>query len=201
MFIVFEGIDGCGKSTQIWKLVNYLSNKSKYNHILITREPYKAREIREILKLDEEPESKAEKLTELFVQDRKEHIDELIKPALEKNIIVISDRYKYSTIAYQTAQGQDINKLINLHKEMPVPDFVFIVNTTLNEAFERMKKDQIRDKEHKFENSRDFQAKVKENFLKLKSIFPEENIIFLDGDKTIEEIFEDIKNHIENFNN
>jgi len=48
-FVVFEGIDGCGKSTQIWKLAKYLSELSKYNHVLVTRNPYKLREIREIL--------------------------------------------------------------------------------------------------------------------------------------------------------
>ena len=196
MFIVFEGIDGCGKSTQIWKLANYISNKSKHNHILLTREPYKTREVREILNLDEEPEAKSEKLTELFVQDRKEHVKDLIKPALEKNIIVISDRYKYSTIAYQAAQGQDMDKLISLHNEMPVPDFIFIVDTSLDRVFERMEKDEIRAKAHKFEKSRDFQTKVKENFLKLKTLLPNENIIILDGNKTIQEIFEDIKKYL-----
>ena len=200
MFIVFEGIDGCGKGSQMQKLANYFSTKNKYNHLLVTREPYKVREIREILKLDEPPEAKAEQLTNLFVQDRKEHIQDLIKPALEKNVIVISDRYKYSTIAYQTAQGQDIQKLVEMHKGMPIPDFVFIIDTDLDEAFERMKKDEIRDEEHKFEKSREFQGKVKENFLKLPALLPEENIIVVDGNKTIEEIFEDIKNVFESKN-
>jgi|SRR3989344_7391094 len=200
MFIVFEGIDGCGKGSQMQKLANYFSTKNKYNHLLVTREPYKIREIREILKLDEPPEAKAEQLTNLFVQDRKEHIQDLIKPALEKNVIVISDRYKYSTIAYQAAQGQDIKKLVEMHKGMPIPDFVFIIDTDLDEAFERMKKDEIRDKEHKFEKSREFQGKVKENFLKLPALLPEENIIIINGNKAIEEIFEDVKKHL-NFKN
>ena len=200
MFIVFEGIDGCGKGSQMQKLANYFSTKNKYNHLLVTREPYKVREIREILKLDEPPEAKAEQLTNLFVQDRKEHIQDLIKPALERNVIVISDRYKYSTIAYQAAQGQDIQELIEMHKGMPIPDFVFIIDTDLDEAFERMKKDEIRDEEHKFEKSREFQGKVKENFLKPPALLPEENIIVVDGNKTIEEIFEDIKNVFESKN-
>ena len=83
MFIVFEGIDGCGKSTQIMKLAEFIFNKNKYNNIILTREPYKLREIREILRLNESPEEKAEKLTELFIADRKEHIEEIIKPAIE----------------------------------------------------------------------------------------------------------------------
>ena len=90
-FIVFEGIDGCGKGTQMLKLANFLFSLNKYNHILITREPYKLREIREILQKDEPAEEKSQELTELFVKDRKEHVDELINPALNKGIIVISD--------------------------------------------------------------------------------------------------------------
>src|SRR3989344_4178021 len=193
MFIVFEGIDGCGKGSQMQKLANYFSTKNKYNHLLVTREPYKIREIREILKLDEPPEAKAEQLTNLFVQDRKEHIQDLIKPALEKNVIVISDRYKYSTIAYQAAQGQDIKKLVEMHKGMPVPDFIFIVDTSVEEAFRRMNKDKkenIRKSEQKFERSREFQEKVRQNYLKMPELLPDEKIIILDGNKTIEEIFE-----------
>lgn len=195
MFIVFEGIDGCGKGTQMQKLANYFSTKNKYNHLLVTREPYKVREIREILKLDEPPESKAEQLTNLFIQDRREHIQDLIKPALEKNVIVISDRYKYSTIAYQAAQGQDIQKLIGMHKEMPVPDFIFIIDTSVEESFKRMKKDEIRDEEQKFERSQEFQEKVRQNFLKIPELLPNENIIIINGNRTIEEIFEDVKKH------
>src|SRR3989344_1701187 len=138
MFIVFEGIDGCWKSTQILKLVNYFYNLDKHNHILLTREPYKEREIRKILTEEDDPYSQKERLTGLYVQDRKEHIKNLILPSLEKNIIVISDRYKYSTICYQSAQGQDIKELIKIHKEMPIPDFVFIVDTSVKTAMKRM---------------------------------------------------------------
>jgi len=197
MFIVFEGIDGCGKGTQMLKLANFLFSLNKYNHILITREPYKLREIREILQKDEPAEEKSQELTELFVKDRKEHVDELINPALNKGIIVISDRYKYSTIAYQAAQGQDIKKLVEMHKGMPVPDFIFIVDTSVEEAFRRMNKDKkenIRKSEQKFERSREFQEKVRQNYLKMPELLPDEKIIILDGNKTIEEIFEDVKN-------
>lgn len=203
MFIVFEGMDGCGKSDQIWRLARYLSTLNKYNHVLVTREPYKAREIREILQKDEPAEEKAQELTELFVKDRQEHVDELIQPNLEKGIIVISDRYKYSTIAYQAAQGQDIKKLVEMHKGMPIPNFIFIVDTSVEEAFCRMNKDKkenIRKSEQKFERSQEFQEKVRQNYLKMPKLLPEENIIILDGNKTIEEIFEDVKEHFKNLN-
>ncbi len=199
MFIVFEGIDGCGKSTQIWKFSKYLSELNKYNHIIVTRESYKNLEIRKILKSDEKPEKQKEKLTQLFVNDRKNHIDKLIKPNLEKGIFVLSDRYKYSTIAYQSAQGQDIDELINLHKNMLIPDLVFIFDVSMENSIKRMKKD-FRE-EHKFEKNKEFLSKVKENYLKMPEIFPDENIVIINSNKTVEEIFEKIKEHFSKFKN
>jgi len=197
MFIVFEGIDGCGKSTQVWKLAKYLFGLSKYNHVLVTREPYKTRDIRKILKSEENPYSQKEKLTELFIEDRKEHINELIKPNLNHKAIVISDRYKYSTICYQSAQGQEIKDLIEMQDDFLVPDFIFIINTKVNTAINRMKKDSIelRGEEQKFEKNKEFLEKVRQNYLKMKEIFPSEKIILIDGEKNIEEIFEDIKKY------
>ncbi len=193
MFIVFEGIDGCGKSTQILKLINYFYNLDKHNHILLTREPYKEREIRKILKSEKDPYSQKEKLTELYLNDRKEHINNLIKPSLEKGIIVISDRYKYSTICYQSAQGQDMKGLIKIHENMPIPDFVFIVNTSVKTASMRMHGDS-RD-EQKFEKNKEFLEKVRQNYLKMPKIFPNEIIIIIEGEKSIGEIFEEIKKY------
>lgn len=204
MFIVFEGIDGCGKTTHMWLLAKHLVGLSKYNHVLITREAYKDREIRKILKQDESKE-KAEKLTELFVKDRQEHLDELIKPMLDKKVIVISDRYKYSTICYQAAQGQDMEKLIETHENMFIPDFVFIIDTPVEIAFKRMQEKIIKKEqkleENKFEENRDFLEKVRQNYLKMPSLFPEEKIIIIDGSKNIEEIFEEIKKFLESSNN
>jgi len=197
MFIVFEGIDGCGKTTQVRKLAKYLFDLNKYNHVLLTREPYKQREIRNILKSNNDPYSQKEKLTQLYVEDRKEHVEESIKPALEKNIIVISDRYKYSTICYQAAQGQDMQKLIEVHNNLPVPDYIFIIDTPTEIAFKRMEIDS-REKNHKFEKNKEFLEKVRQNYLKIKEIFPNEKIIVIDGRKPINEIFEKIK---EFFNN
>lgn len=193
LFIVFDGPDGSGKSSQIWKLAKFISSLDKHNHLLLTREPYKTREIRQILMLDEPAEHKSEKLTELFVNDRKEHVSEFITPNLEKGIHVISDRYKYSTICYQAAQGQDICKLIEMHKEMIVPDMIFIIDIPVETAVERMKKDNIRKVEQKFEKDAKFMEKVRQNYLNLKKLFPEEKIIFIDGNKPIDEVFSSVK--------
>jgi len=198
MFIVFEGIDGCGKSTQMFKLAEYFYSLSKYCHILITREAYKDRKIREFLKHNESKD-KAEKLTELFIQDREEHISDLILPNLKKDVIVLSDRYKYSTICFQAAEGQDIKKLAEMQKDMPLPDYTFILDIPADAAFQRIctRNNQMKKTEqNKFEENSEFLEKVRQNYLKLPKLLPEENIIIINGAKQIEEIFEEIKNSI-----
>ena len=198
MFIVFEGIDGCGKTTQIFLLANHLYSLSKYSHILITREAYKDRKIREVL-IQDESKDKADKLTKLFVQDRKEHVSDLITPSLNKKVIVISDRYKYSTICFQAAQGQDMNELIKMHEDMPIPDFIFILDVPSDVAFNRINlRNKVTNKteSNKFEENSNFLEKTRQNYLKLKEILPEENIIIVDGSSPPEQVFLKIKEHL-----
>lgn len=183
-FIVLEGIDGCGKSTQIPTIAKYILEKSKYNHILFTREPYKSRETREILRQDSDPYSKARKLAELFVQDRKEHLNEIILPALKKGLYVISDRYKYSTIVYQSVQGIPLEELAEMHKGMLIPDLILIFDISVEVAKGRMSHDSRN--EHKFESDRQFQEKLRHRYLELPKIFPDEKIIIIDGEKSKE---------------
>ena len=190
LFVVLEGIDGSGKTTQLQKTAKYLFNKSKYNHILATREPYKSRETREILRQDSDPYAKARKLAELFVQDRKEHVDEIILPALKKGLYIISDRYKYSTIVYQSVQGIPLQELIEMHKGMLVPDLTLIFDVPVKTAMQRMKNDERR--EQKFESNRGFQEKLRQRYLELPKIFPDENIIIIDGEKSKECIEKEI---------
>jgi len=197
MFIVFDGIDGCGKTTQIFRLSEHLSSLSKYAHILITREAYKDRKIREVLR-QIESKDKFETLTKLFVEDRKEHIKELILPSLKKDVIVISARYKYSTIAFQAAEGKDMRELVRLHENMPVPDFTFIMDVPSEIAFNRIHKRDTRVKipgSNKFEEDISFLEKVRKNYLKMPEIFPNEKIIIMDGSKSVEEIFDEIKKY------
>ena len=99
LFITFEGIDGCGKSTQVWKLAKYISNLSKYNHVLVTREPYRNQDIRKILQEDSDPYSQGRKLARMFVTDREVHSVELIIPNIEAGCHTLSDRNDLSTLA------------------------------------------------------------------------------------------------------
>lgn len=117
LFITFEGADGCGKTTQIELLDKYL--KEKGFKTLVTREPgakglgEKLREI--LLNYDGEVSPNCESF--LFLADRAQHVDCVIKPALKKGIIVLCDRHTDSTVAYQGYGRQlDIEQIKNLNK-------------------------------------------------------------------------------------
>ena len=101
LFITFEGGDGCGKTTQIKLLDEYL--RSKGYKTLLTREPgskglgIKLREI--LLNYDGDVSPTCESF--LFLADRAQHVDCIIKPALEEGVIVLCDRHTDSSVAYQ----------------------------------------------------------------------------------------------------
>ena len=117
LFITFEGADGCGKTTQIELLDKYLQEKGFKT--LVTREPgakglgEKLREI--LLNYDGEVSPNCESF--LFLADRAQHVDCVIKPALKKGIIVLCDRHTDSTVAYQGYGRQlDIEQIKKLNK-------------------------------------------------------------------------------------
>jgi dTMP kinase len=190
LFIAFESIDGCGKSTQAIKLAKYILDLDKHNHVLFTREPYKDKNIRKILKEEEDPYTQAERLAELFVEDRRKHIKEVIIPSILRCIHVISDRYSFSTLAYQQTQGIALKELLALHKGLPIPDIIFIIDLPAEIAIERMKKDSIRKTEQKFEKNKEFIEKLRQNYLKLASL-PKHNIVVINAGGKPDEIFEE----------
>ena len=117
LFITFEGADGCGKTTQIELLNKYLQEKGFKT--LVTREPgakglgEKLREI--LLNYDGEVSPNCESF--LFLADRAQHVDCVIKPALKKGIIVLCDRHTDSTVAYQGYGRQlDIEQIKKLNE-------------------------------------------------------------------------------------
>jgi len=199
IFIAFEGVDGCGKSTQIRRFVDWLFLKDKHNHIILTRNPYKDVNIRGILREDNDPHSKSEQLAKLFINDRKIMAEEVVIPNLLQGHFVVSDRYKLSTATYQAAQGLSMKELLNLQKDLPVPDITFVVDLPASECSRRMKKDDIRDigKEHKFETNMDFLESVRQNYFKAKELLPEEKIFIIDGSRDIETISKEIQSIFE----
>jgi dTMP kinase len=199
LFIVIEGIDGSGKSETLKRLHNYLYSKDKKIRILTTREPTSGKnglELREMLKNEKDPKTSSEKLVDLFIKDRAGHLNNFIIPFLnnpnesELNI-VICDRYYYSTIAFQHAQGIGLNSLIEKNKDFRKPDIAFILDVYPKLSLKRIEN---REKE-KFEEL-EFMKKVRGNFLKLPQLL-EDNIKIIDSSGTLDEVFNSIKIEID----
>ncbi|MEK7634347.1 MAG: dTMP kinase [Patescibacteria group bacterium] len=197
-FIVIDGIDGCGKGTQVKLLADFIFDQDKKNHIFLTREPYNSEyytEIRRLLKEGIDPKENAELLAELFVKDRKVHC-ELLEYLLSRGVYVVCDRYKYSTLAYQQAQGVSLEKLLEMHKGVLVPDLVIIPDMPAEIAFERVAKDGNRSHKEVFEQ-KDFLEQLRQNFLKLPVVLPNEKIVVINGNKLVGEVFELIKKEVD----
>ena len=187
--IVIEGIDGSGKSTcakNLTEKLNSINIKTIYT-FEPTHSHYGAK-LREGM-LSEDLDAEEELL--LFVKDRKEHIEYMIKPALEKGYFIILDRYFYSSIAYQGAKGIDINRIINMHKGFIIkPDIVFIFHLPIDIALNRIiSKRGIADR---FENET-YLKKVDKIF----HSFNEPFIYHIDTDKDIKIINDELFNILE----
>lgn len=126
IFIAIEGIDGAGKTTQVTRLSSALKNAGEL--VITSKEPTDGQWGRLLrssaasgrLPLDEE--------LDLFIRDRKEHLEQVIMPALNAGKIVILDRYFYSTIAYQGCRGMDYLQVESMMEFAPVPDMVFLLD-------------------------------------------------------------------------
>jgi len=194
-FIVFEGIDGCGKGTMLSLTAKWLFSK-EFDNILLTREPTYSgigSRIRKILRSDRDPVDKAKLMLGLYIEDRKEHLEKVIKPALRINSIILCDRYKYSTMCYQHTQGIPMEKIIYLHKRMLVPDLVLVLDVDVDVAMARMSAE--RKSKEKFEQ-RDFLMEIRQNYLQLPNLLPNENIKIIDANASVEEVFEKIKKEV-----
>ena len=174
-FIVFEGVEGCGKSFQCKKLhKNLLNNKID---TIITREPggTKSSElIRNLILKDYFEKNKKDKFdkytdTLLYMAARNEHIKNKIKPALLKKQIVICDRFTDSTLAYQVyGKKVDINFINNIHKKIlngVRPNIVFILKVSEKISKIRLKKRKTKNRYDNFAQS--FYIKAQKNFIKL----------------------------------
>ena len=174
-FVTFEGIEGSGKSYQSLKL--YKNLKKKNIHTILTREPGgtgSAEKIRKVI-LDDyfhpEIKEKFDKNTDtlLYLAARNEHIQNKIKPAIEKSRIVICDRFVDSTIAYQVyGKGVNINLVNSVHKyilDNIKPDLTFILKVGISKALLRLNKRKKKNRYDKF--SKNFYINVQKAFLKI----------------------------------
>lgn len=139
-FIVLEGLDGSGQSTQVKLLADFLAQREK--QFLITKEPTPnsefGKKIRQALLGNEKINSK--ELQKLFVQDRKWHLENEIFPALAKGWIVVCDRYLFSTLSYGIADGLSEKDLLAMNSKFLLPDILFFLDTPPQVCVERIEK-------------------------------------------------------------
>jgi dTMP kinase len=186
VLIVFEGIDGAGKSTQAEILVEKLGEQG-YS-VVYFREPSDSKWGREIKRKAQHADSLTpQEELELFQRDREENVKNNLKPSLERKEIIILDRYYFSTIAYQGAKGIDPESIRKRNETFAVrPDLVFIMDVAAGVGLER-----IEDREQKdmlFERE-DYLAKVRQLF----QSFQGDNIHHIDATLSIEQIAEQIE--------
>ncbi len=199
MFITFEGIDFCGKSTQVELLKNSLIEKNK--KVEIIREPGGteiSEKIREVLLDKKHYHMFIETEIFLFSASRAQLVREKIKPYLQKGIYVISDRFHDSTTAYQGfGRGIDINTvrhINNLAIGETIPDITFIIDIQVKVADERKKNKSSSDLDRIEISHSVFYEKVRLGYLKLAET--EKRFRILDGTESIEDMHHKIVNEI-----
>lgn len=197
LFVVTEGIDGSGTSTQVHELIKKIEDLDKYQDVLRTHEPWRNKEIKRKLQEDKDAYSEPEEMAQLYTGDRTEHSYDLIKPNLNAGAIVICSRYKMSTCAFQQAQGVPLDKLLTMHEHRGIlkPDITFFLDIDKEVAEERKRKRGIASE--KFEKDRGFIDKVIINYKELEKIAEKDKNLFgrvirIDANKSIEDVSEQI---------
>lgn len=200
-FIVLEGIDGSGKGTQMCMLAQWLYKRDKNAHIVMTREPTTMSEhgqlVRRLLATSREMGAYAREFLRLFVEDRADHIRRLISPALRYGCIVLCDRYKHSTIAYQQAQGIAVEDIVLAHKGFLVPDLTIILDCDPRAALTRNLSDASRKYQEVFEREIEFTEKMRQNYLALPERLPDERIVVIDANRAPEAVAESVRAAVE----
>lgn len=185
LFIVIEGIDGTGKSTQAKRLAEWF--RARGREVVLSREPTdgpwgkKLRESATTGRLSPEDE------LECFLNDRREHVEMTIKPALADGKVVILDRYYFSTMAYQGARGFDPTEIRRRNEAFaPQPDLLFIFDLSVESAHSRI--GSRGDTANEFEQ-RDTLTRCREIFLSLRN---ERFARVIDAEPPLNEVSADI---------
>lgn len=191
LFITFEGADGCGKTTQLNLLKDYLENKGY--KVVITREPgakglgEKIREI--LLNYDGEVSNRCESF--LFLADRAQNIDIIVKPAIDEGKIVLCDRHTDSTVAYQGyGRGLDIEQINMLNRIATnniKPDLTLVFDVDIETSMKRVGNQQDRMEK----SGKEFFNKVRNGYLDLAKQEPD-RIKVIDTAKSITEVQKDV---------
>jgi len=184
--IAFEGIDGTGKSSQLALLADYLRQQGF--DVVTTREPTEGPYGQRIRALytDRASHDINEEL-QLFISDRRQHVRDLIEPALAQGKIVLTDRYYFSTAAYQGAAGADPEAIFAAHDFAPVPDLVLLLEMEPEKSVARIR-------ELRGESLNDFeQVDQLRRVAALFTSFTHPCITRIDADRPLARVQEDIR--------
>ena len=192
-FIVIEGLDGSGQTTQVKLLKEYLESKGL--EVITTKEPTQpiegayyssvAQEIKDVLDKVKTKEAKA--FQEMFAQDRKEHLDNQIITALKQGSWVICDLYAFSSFAYGIAHATDMDFLMSLNEKFLMPDYVFLLKVSPQTCMQRVVR---RNEGIKFFEVEEKLANTWKQYEEVVKRFPEINVI--NGEETIENVHQEI---------
>ena len=192
--ITFEGIDGCGKSTQARLLFETLT--LNLNDCILTREPggsYGGEEIRKLLVTGDKNRWSPETETLLFTAARRDHFEKVIRPGITKNKIVISDRFFDSTKIYQGAARSEMMDLVEeLHNLIIqiIPNLTFVIDMDPKRALERgLARSTGEDRFEEF--GLHFQTKLRKGFIELTKR-EKTRCYLIDGDKDPPEVAKEI---------
>jgi len=189
--IVFEGIDGCGKSTQLTRAA--MAMRARGVDPVVTREPTDGpwgRKIRAMAQSGEAVSPETE--LEWFFEDRRDHMREVVRPALAEGRVVLSDRSYISTVAYQGARGLDATKILaDSEAEFEKPDLVLLFELTAEAGLARVAARGGKS-EPVFENQ-PFQERVANEFAALDV----DGLVRIDADRREEEIAQDVAKALE----
>jgi dTMP kinase len=200
-FISFEGIDGSGKTTQLELLAEQL--RTEGHQVLLTREPGGSpgsEEIRTLVLQGDPDRWSAETELLLFTAARRDHLERTILPALAAGKIVLCDRFADSTRMYQGLSRGDLRQAVDtLHALMigTEPDLTVLID--INPALGLRRAKSRHGTEERFEDfGESLQARMRQGFLTLAAEQPH-RIRLVDGDRSIEEVAQDVSNLVQSF--
>jgi len=194
-FICFEGVEGSGKSTQA-KLLYKFIKKNISKNVILTREPGGTLFSEKIRNLMLDNKTKVNPLTEFFLlmAARNEHIVNKINFYLNKNFIIVCDRFFYSTLAYQHyLEGMDKKFIFNIQKKIfnkVHPNITFLIDLNKKESKSRIEK-RLK-KTNRFDRLSNYHFnKIRNGFLKISKIY-KNKIFLINGNKPMSEIKNEI---------
>jgi dTMP kinase len=206
LLVTFEGIEGCGKSTQLRLAAEWLEQEGLLFHC--TREPGGTRigaEIRKILLSQNTVALAPLAETLLYLSDRLQHVAEVIQPQLLRRAIVLCDRYHDSTVAYQGyARGISLELIEKIWRGSSLaidPDLTLLFDLEpeqgISRSLQKLRAQHL-DESRFEEEALEFHAKVRNGFLTLAKKYPE-RIRTIDASRSMEEVHQDVRRQLEKF--